>query len=432
MIRPVAILIMLTVPGFAAAQCVDYGDLATEPELAVFDLLPEGEIADIAFVGEIGWMARSVYGAMVAVDFSDPDQPVTRGVEPVTVMNETYDIDVSGDLGFLTYLQWGSEIGVRIFDISDPDDPVDIGDFQAPGGRWASYLAAAGDLVYVSFSYTLFGVLDVSDPTAPVLVGEVAIDHPWRIVLDGDIAYVMTDADPVIVAIGDPTAPTIIGTIPTADDGEDLRLVGNLGHVVTHSGLEIFDLTDPRDPVPLGSVSVPGTGIGIAVAEGVTYVSTRDAGIQVIDVRDPAAPVIHAVAEVPGLSWRMDEYADRLMVNSTSVLYIAPAQCPLGVTAVGSVPLVVDFSLDIYPNPFNPRTVIVFELPGPAAVTLTIHDLAGREVRTLLAGEVLPGGPVRRTWQGRDDAGRSVPSGVYLCRLRAGAHRASRTVTLVQ
>ena len=413
---PGAILIMLsllTLPGFAASECVDYGDIVTDPELVEFDLLPDGEIADVVFAGQIGWVARSFYGAMVAVDFSDPDQPVTMGIEPVTIMDETYDVDVSGDLGFLTYLQWGGVAGVRIFDISDPNDPVDIGDFHAPANHWASYLAADGDLVYVSFSYTLFGILDVSDPTAPVLVGQVDIDHPWRIVLAGDLAYVMSsESDPLIVDVTDPTAPAIVGVLPTSGGAADLRIVGNLAHVVTAAGIDIIDLTDPRNPLLLGSMSVPGTPTGIAVADGITYISTRDDGIQVIDVGNPAAPVLHGVLDVPGLPWRIVEYADRLVVNTNGLLYIAPAQCPLGVTAVGSVPGPVDLALDIYPNPFNPRMVIAFELPRPAVATLEIHNLAGRRVRTLVNGEVLPGGPQQRTWLGRDDAGRSMPSGV--------------------
>jgi len=69
-----------------------------------------------------------------------------------------------------------------------------------------------------------------------------------------------------------------------------------------------------------------------------------------------------------------------------------------------------------YPNPFNPRTEIHFELDREQPVRLQVFDLRGRQVRTLVAG-TLPAGPHCATWNGRDDRGRALASGVYLYRL---------------
>ncbi len=84
------------------------------------------------------------------------------------------------------------------------------------------------------------------------------------------------------------------------------------------------------------------------------------------------------------------------------------------------------------PNPFNPMTAIRYELAAPAVVTLRIHDLRGRLVRTLMAGRHLAAGPHRTLWDGRDDAGREAPSGVYFCRLAAGRMRLTRKLDLVR
>jgi hypothetical protein len=87
------------------------------------------------------------------------------------------------------------------------------------------------------------------------------------------------------------------------------------------------------------------------------------------------------------------------------------------------------------PNPFNPRTALRFELDVPARVELRVHDLRGRRVRVLEAGE-LPAGTHVRIWDGRDASGRDVASGVYLAELRAtGGGRvvtSSRALTLVR
>ena len=72
-----------------------------------------------------------------------------------------------------------------------------------------------------------------------------------------------------------------------------------------------------------------------------------------------------------------------------------------------------------YPNPFNPVTTIAFSLPHVSPVRLEIYDVSGRKVRTLAAGHYSAGSHTLQ-WDGTDDAGRPVPSGVYWCRLQAG------------
>jgi hypothetical protein len=85
-----------------------------------------------------------------------------------------------------------------------------------------------------------------------------------------------------------------------------------------------------------------------------------------------------------------------------------------------------------YPNPFNPTTVIRFALPKESPVTLEIYNILGVKVRTLIAGETMNAAVHSRVWDGRDDAGLSVPSGIYFYRLHAGEFVASRKMTLLK
>jgi hypothetical protein len=85
-----------------------------------------------------------------------------------------------------------------------------------------------------------------------------------------------------------------------------------------------------------------------------------------------------------------------------------------------------------YPNPFNPSTIIAYDLPEPATVDLVVFDVTGRVVRTLVAGERVPAGRHEAVWNGRDAAGRSVAAGVYLCRLAAGGYVETRSLSLVK
>ena len=69
-----------------------------------------------------------------------------------------------------------------------------------------------------------------------------------------------------------------------------------------------------------------------------------------------------------------------------------------------------------YPNPFNPSTTLQFSLREAAHIELSVYDLHGREVANIAGGEWAPGFH-SATWNGIDDKGQSVASGVYFARL---------------
>jgi subtilisin family serine protease len=71
-----------------------------------------------------------------------------------------------------------------------------------------------------------------------------------------------------------------------------------------------------------------------------------------------------------------------------------------------------------YPNPFNPKTTIVYDVPEPSVVTLAVYDILGREVR-LLVNSALPASRYFQAWDGTDNRGEKVSSGVYFSRLTA-------------
>jgi flagellar hook assembly protein FlgD len=72
-----------------------------------------------------------------------------------------------------------------------------------------------------------------------------------------------------------------------------------------------------------------------------------------------------------------------------------------------------------YPNPFNPETVIEYQLPRAAEVEITIFNLRGQKVAALVQGQQ-PAGSHKIIWDGQDESGRRVASGVYLYQLQAG------------
>ena len=116
-----------------------------------------------------------------------------------------------------------------------------------------------------------------------------------------------------------------------------------------------------------------------------------------------------------------DYYADIVISSNGGDTVIVPVALRVGATGVD------DGELDtpsVYvlkgasPNPFNPVTTVTYGVPADASVRLAIYSVAGRLVRTLVDGEV---GAGHRTvvWDGRDDRGVEVGSGVYFCLMEA-------------
>ena len=129
-----------------------------------------------------------------------------------------------------------------------------------------------------------------------------------------------------------------------------------------------------------------------------------------------------------------DYYADIIISSNGGDTVIVPVALHVGATGID------DGELDtapVYvlkgasPNPFNPVTTVTYEAPADASVRLAIYSVAGRLVRTLVDGEV---GAGQRTvvWDGRDDRGVEVQSGVYFCLMEAGGFNDTAKMVLMK
>ena len=152
-------------------------------------------------------------------------------------------------------------------------------------------------------------------------------------------------------------------------------------------GALVVDVADPENPWIVGGVDTPVSAQQVAIANGLAYVADELGGLQILPVQCvPPVTVDDRGGELPSPGLR----------------------------------------LAAHPNPFNPRTTVSFALARPAHVTLTVHDLAGRRVTTLVEAG-LPAGPHAVTWTGADTAGRKVASGVYVARLVTGKGETAST-----
>ena len=202
--------------------------------------------------------------------------------------------------------------------------------------------------------------------------------------------------------------------------------VGEVGWV---GGLVIIDISNPYFPVEVGFLVTGGAPHGVAVSGSYAYLADGNDGLRIIDVSIPSSPV-----EVGFFG--TGNYAYGIAVRG-SYAYVADGEN--GMNIIQNDLLVVSndddpslpesFELNQnYPNPFNPSTTISYALPEQSNVKLTVFDVRGQEITTLLDADK-PEGNYEVQWNGMDQKGNPVSTGVYLCRLESGT--ISQTIKMV-
>ena len=218
---------------------------------------------------------------------------------------EPSDVAIAGSFAYAV----GSELGLEIFDIGDPAAPAFVGRLDLPCRPHV--VAVSGTEAYVGGSYAVpagpededyagwLGVVDVSDPAQPVLVGSLSIgtwELPTGIDASGGHVYVASLYYGLrVFDVSDPTAPRRVGALDLATQCEDVVVWRDLAFVAAgYAGLQIVDVSDPAAPWWISRLDTPGRARGIDVAESRAYVACEEGGFAVVDITDPAQPVLRA------------------------------------------------------------------------------------------------------------------------------------------
>jgi len=126
----------------------------------------------------------------------------------------------------------------------------------------------------------------------------------------------------------------------------------------------------------------------------------------------------HAVADELRVTWPSGVVQVQTGVAADQVLRV---QEPDASSVIGDdLPSGRPRLLGCFPNPFNPNTTIAFRVPARVQVNITVFDVSGRLIRTLVDGIDFGPGRHEVVWNGRDDAGKPVVSGTYSYRMDAG------------
>jgi len=356
------------------------------------------------------------------VDLSDPDAPVNGGELELTGVPT--DIARHGDIVAVSWYHQRTNRGaVELIDVSDPDAPWSVAEITVFG---------APEAVVWKMPYLLVGVrgtgagIDdhllveyVADPTAPVYVGSDPLPYATlAMALDGNRLYLAGDAGSLAqlewLDVTDPTDIDIedsygLNFYFAALDAEGERL-----HTLRTDGAYILVDLSLGFLWFRGSVYLDAPASGLARDGDVLYTAGGD--LTVIDASDPDNPFIAG-------SYAAGTAVDVAVTDLYCVMLDAGGLWTLPLYSEPTPVAVADFTAtalrDPYPNPFNPRVTVPFDLASPGLVRLTVHDARGRQVAVLVdAG--LSAGRHQVVWNGMESTGQPAPSGTYFMRLEAG------------
>jgi uncharacterized repeat protein (TIGR03803 family) len=203
------------------------------------------------------------------------------------------------------------------------------------------------------------------------------------------------------------------------------KLYGATSYGGAHDGGYIYsyDITTDAFAVEYDfTTATDGAGFdaGWAAHEGKLYSTSftgGDHGYGTLVEFDPAAGALTVLAHLTMANGRS--------MRGTPAVWTTPTASPAPDMQAPRA------TVSNYPNPFNPMTTVAFEVPRTGQVKLTVHDVRGRLVRSLL-DEQLPAGSYQETWNGTDDNGQRLSSGSYLCKLETGGQTAVRRLMLVK
>ena len=141
--------------------------------------------------------------------------------------------------------------------------------------------------------------VDVSNPVTPVKLSTFGSSSD--VVLSGNYAYVAAGSDGLqILNVSNPSAPSLVGSCDTSGTARAVDVVGNYAYVADDlSGLQIIDISNPANPLRVGGYDTSGNARGLDVAGGYAYVADVGGGLQIIDVHNPANPVLLGHYSVP-------------------------------------------------------------------------------------------------------------------------------------
>lgn len=383
---------------FVGANILHVVDVSDPAHPTVVDSGGIGDVYALALQGGYAFLINH-YGRLTSVNITDPTRLGHRLVTWYKSQPYFWEVEVRDTLAFVTGPEGIYIVNIaRLDSLRSPRDSLkQVGYFRTRGH--ADGLAVDGNLVYYNdyddeggnIDGFNFGIIDVSDPTTPIGLAEVPHSGGNGVAYADGYAYSSSGEGCLdVFDVSDPTSPNNVKRI--LNEGNWAVTVSDHHLFVTESSCRkfyIYDISNPQEMTLTGWYrnrnEVDGQSLGIVVRDGLAYVAEGTC-LSIYDCREALGIPVDRASEVP----------------ASPLLLVA------------------------FPNPFNSTTQIFFDLPKASPLSVRIYDLSGRQVATLMNGN-LQAGNHEVTWQ----AG-GVSSGNYLVKMETPGFSVVRKVVMTK
>jgi len=306
--------------GSDALEIIDISNPALPLHKGAINQNPDGnhfiDPQSFAVSGNYAYLGNYFNNSFEIIDVSDPSNPVL--VKTVLHGDNGLDlrrinfVKISGN-----YLFLASSIAkyLQIFDISDPVAPVHLSSIFPGSLVQPLSLFVSGDYLYYTYRCLCnggggFRIFDISNPAQPVQQGSIdddgasgRIDPVGPIYVSSGYAYFGENTNVRVANVSDPLAPVLVGKISNGDSGAELIspwkifIEGNYLYITSYgnNALEIIDISDPTNPAHAGVFHFEGDipyPFSVVVSGSYAFVTLRQGNaLEVVDISDPANPV---------------------------------------------------------------------------------------------------------------------------------------------
>lgn len=387
--------------GYIAPDGREYAILGVKDGTSIVDITDAANASEVAFIPSTfsTWKDIKTYQnyayavnengmGLQIIDLSNLPAFATL-VATFNGFSSMHNIFIDENSGIL-YASPGSGSDPAIaYSLANPVAPVQLSTF----GIHNHDAYARNNIVYLSEGWDgSFSIYDLSTPTSPSLLARLNIPsagyvHNAWTTEDGN--YLMTTEE---------------------TNGKTVKFwnIQNLGNITLESEY----------------LATPG---GIAhnahIKGSYAYLSHYGDGLRILDISNPSSISEIGFYDTQSAwgAWPYFNSGKILISDIQNGLYVVFFDgAVINPTAIGDAPEVPqEFYVSAnYPNPFNPSTTINYQLTQSSPVNLSIYNSLGQKVRTLVNGVVQPGSH-QAVWDGRNDAGETVGSGMYLYLFKA-------------
>jgi len=341
-------------------------------------------------------------GTLYVIDISMPTNP--QKVAEIDFGGRLFNICRYGGYAYISSSPVVHSGRLHVLDISNPANPTLIYSLDTGSEEYSAIFAKEGYLYCGTWVWPQLTVFNLTDPAQPEKLSEYKFDvPPWSHTLvvhekDQHAFVSVSSLGLAILDVSDPRQPEMVATLP--DSLEEERIFSFPNTTFDRYLYLLYELPAAGKSI-LRMYKMSDSG------------KWSEMGYSKFDWA-----IMHE-----GFS---DQH--QIYISDSHYMFIAAGWSGLVIlkfnlpNGIGNLPVGSDkpeqFSLSQnYPNPFNSETTITYRLPQAAKVNLRVYNLLGQQVCTLV-DELQKSGSYTAHWDGRDDQGLELPSGLYFYRLR--------------